>query len=389
MPKRGENIRRRKDGRWEGRYICGYDPDTGKSKYRSVYGKTYKDVKEKMDKAKYKTSQGIAYCTPSKIHFGKCVQEWYVSKTPSLKISSQNKYRQLIEKHILPDLGHLKTCEITDHVLLTFLITQKQKGDLRSKGQGLSDSSMKTITYILKSVLHYCQKQGYIDRNISIDTAFHMDTKPEISVLSSEDQTALDNYLAQNPTEKNLGIMFGLYCGLRVGEVCALKWEDVDLQSGIIHIRKTVQRIQNVDESIQSKTILHVDSPKSIASMRTIPLPSFLQRFILTHYPSVESQAYIMNNSKKVPIDPRTMQYHFKKVLQIIGVTEKNFHALRHTFATKSIMLGFDIKTLSRILGHANVNITLNKYVHPSMDQMKAQMNYWNNKKGHIYGQGF
>lgn len=172
MPKRGENIRKRKDGRWEGRYICGYDPDTGKSKYRSVYGKTYKDVKEKMDKAKYKTSQGIAYCTPSRIHFGKCVQEWYVSKTPSLKISSQNKYRQLIEKHILPDLGHLKTCEITDHVLLTFLITQKQKGDLRSKGQGLSDSSMKTITYILKSVLLYCQKQGYIDRKISIDTDF-------------------------------------------------------------------------------------------------------------------------------------------------------------------------------------------------------------------------
>lgn len=386
MPKRGENIRKRKDGRWEGRYICGYDPVLGRSKYKSVYGRTYKEVKDKMDEAKYKYSLGEICSNPTKTHFGKYVHEWFASKKQTLKLSSQNKYLQLIEKHILPELGHIKTCDITEQLLIAFLADQKKGGNL-NKEEGLSDSSIKTIIYILRSTIIYCQKHGYINKNIYIGSTFHVDKKNETDVLSTEEQLALDNYFAENPSEKNLGIMFGLYCGLRIGEICALKWADIDLPVGTVCIHQTVQRTRNTDEKAGSKTKLYIDTPKSISSQRIIPLPTFFQKYIMTYYPLTEPTAYVMNNSKEAPLDPRTMQYHFKKVLQITGISDTNFHTLRHTFATECILLGFDIKTLSKILGHANVNITLNKYVHPSMDQMKDQMNYWNSKKGHLYGQ--
>ena len=157
------------------------------------------------------------------------------------------------------------------------------------------------------------------------------------------------------------------YTGLRIGEVCGLKWCDIDLNKGIFKVRQTVQRIY-----VNSSTKLTIDTPKSKSSVREIPLPKFLTE-ILRNFKSDDS-AFILSG-KENPTDPRTLQYRFKSLLKKADLPSINYHSLRHMFATNCIALGFDVKTLSEILGHATVETTLNRYVHSSMERKTVCMN--------------
>lgn len=166
-------------------------------------------------------------------------------------------------------------------------------------------------------------------------------------------------------------MLLSLFTGIRVGEICALRWEDISFSEQTIYVHQTMQRLQDRSNST-NKTKIVITTPKSACSIRTIPLPEELLPILEAH--RTTSTGYLLTNSDQNYIEPRTMQNRFKKALQICSIENANYHSLRHTFATRCIELGFDIKSLSEILGHASVNITLNRYVHPSLELKKENM---------------
>lgn len=383
MPRRGENIRRRKDGRWEGRYIKGYDSKKKKAKYASVYGKTYAETKQKLNEAKYKNSVGIVYVDAKNKLFGEILSSWFNAQKINLKPSSVIKYQNLIENHILPEIGHRKLRELNSDVLYSFLSYQQQYGNKITGGM-LSVSSLQSMLYILNAAIKYASSQGLISY-FSIRLTGTSQKVAQIQILEQHEEYALERFLSSNICHRNLGIMLSLYCGLRIGEVCALQWTDIDTNKGLLYVQHTIQRISS--SSGKSKTEIHIGSPKSKSSIRTIPVPNFLISIISDLAQEDSPDAYVLTGLTNKPLEPRTFQYYFNQVLNIAGIKKVKYHTLRHTFATNCVALGFDIKTLSEILGHSNVSITLNKYVHPTMQQKRSQMDYWNSIKGQIYGQ--
>lgn len=383
MPRRGENIRKRKDGRWEGRYIKGYDSENQKAKYASVYGKTYAETKQKLNEAKYKSSIGIVYVDAKNKLFGEIINNWFNAQKINLKPSSTIKYQNLIENHILPELGHRKLRELNADLLYAFLDAQRKNGNKKNGGM-LSTSSLQTMLYILNATIKYAASNNMVAYFSIRLTGAGKEVTP-VQTLEQYEEDALDHFLSANISRRNLGIMLSLYCGLRIGEVCALQWADIDTKNAVLYVRRTVQRIAN--PSGKTKTKIHIGSPKSKSSVRAIPVPSFLVPIIFALAQEDPPDAYILTGSISKPLEPRTFQFYFDQVLNIAGIKKTKYHTLRHTFATNCVALGFDIKSLSEILGHSNVSITLNKYVHPSMKQKRLQMDYWNNIKGQIYGQ--
>ncbi len=383
MPRRGENIRKRKDGRWEGRYIKGYDSKSQKAKYASVYGKTYSETKQKLNEARYKSSIGITYIDTKNKLFGEVITNWFNSKKMNLKPSSSIKYQNLIESHILPELGHRKMRELNYDLFYTFLNEQRKSGNKKNGGT-LSTSTLQTMLYILNATIKYAASHNMITCFSIRLTGSGKDAAP-IKILGQHEEDALDIFLSAHISRRNLGILLSLYCGLRIGEVCALQWADIDTTNATLYVHRTVQRITN--PAGKPKTKIHIGSPKSKSSIRTIPVPSFLLPIISALAREAPPDAYILTGSINKPLEPRTFQHYFNQVLNYAGIKKVKYHTLRHTFATNCVALGFDIKSLCEILGHSNVSVTLNKYVHPSMQQKRLQMDCWNRIKGQIYGQ--
>ena len=383
MPRKGENIRKRKDGRWEGRYIKGYDSINQKAKYVSVYGKTYAETKQKLNEAKFKTSIGVVYVDTKNKLFGEIIIGWFNAQKINLKPSSIIKYQNLIENHIMPELGHRKLHDVNADILYAFLDAQRKNGNKKNGGM-LSTSSLQTMLYILNATLKYAASNDMI-AYFSIHLSGTGKESAPINTLTKFEEDSLDYYLSTHISCRNLGIMLSLYCGLRIGEVCGLQWTDIEIDNSVLYVRRTVQRIAN--SGGEKKTKIFVGTPKSKSSIRTIPIPSFLIPIIIDLAKEESPDTYILSDSISRPLEPRTFQYYFNKVLSTAGIEKTKYHTLRHTFATNCVALGFDIKSLSEILGHSNVSITLNKYVHPSMNQKKIQMDYWNSIKGQIYGQ--
>ena len=381
MPRRGENIRKRKDGRWEGRYIKGYDSEKGKAKYASIYGKTYSEVKKKLNEAKFQTSIGRVYVDAKNKLFGEIVNNWFGIVKLNLKPSSIIKYQNLIENHILPELGHYKLKDLNSNTLQAFLEKEGNNGN-KKNGEALSLSTLQTLLYLLNSIIKYAASNNMIAL-FSVHLLAGGQPTSSVSCLTEKEESALDAYLSAHLSCRNIGIMLSLYCGLRIGEACGLQWTDIDFAHRLLSVKRTVQRMKVA--SGEHKTKLCVGTPKSNSSLRTIPIPEFLMPTLYALSAQACGDAYILTQAAN-PLDPRTLQYYFNKVVSICGIRKLNYHTLRHTFATNCVALGFDIKTLSEILGHSNVSITLNKYVHPSMKQKTIQMAYWNTIKGQIYG---
>lgn len=236
---------------------------------------------------------------------------------------------------------------------------------------GLAPKTVNSVISILKNVLDYASKEpGFQTADIK-DVSVREQKKP-MQVFSIAEQSILSRYLCNNPNPCNIGILLCLYTGMQIGEICALKWGDILLDEQYLFIHQTMQRIQmNGDKSKKTKVL--IGPPKSEYSIRKIPIPSEMLQLLVQV--KRQNEAFLLTGMIHSYIEPRCMENRFKTVIDKCGVSKLNFHALRHTFATRCIELGFDIKSLSEILGHANVNITLNRYVHPSMDLKQANMN--------------
>ena len=193
----------------------------------------------------------------------------------------------------------------------------------------------------------------------------------EMRVLTPSERESLIGILMEDMDSFKFGVFLALYTGIRIGELCALQWKDIDFARATLKVRKTIQRIQNIDRQAVSKTKIVISVPKSKCSIREIPLSvsvmDIAQNFI--SYP----ESYVLTGTSRY-IEPRTMQNHFKLYVKQSGISDANFHALRHTFATRCVEVGFEIKSLSEILGHASVNITLNRYVHSSFELKRFNM---------------
>lgn len=375
MPRRGENIRKRKDGRWEGRYIKSYDLD-GKAKYASIYAKSYSEVKKKLNDIsknayielsnnKQKTLKDILYL-------------WLENNRIKLKEQTYVKYKRMIETHILPEIGNIEITKVDISYINRIILKKSKGGRLDDKG-GLSASYVRTIGFILRSSLSFASQNKYC-LPLSGPVSLPVKSKSKLEVFSIQEQNMLEQACIESKDSKRIGILLSLFIGLRIGEVCGLKWSDIDFENHTIHIQRTVERIQMID-SDEKKTKLVIVDTKSISSDRMIPFPSKLLTYLSID--KKDSNEYILKGNIYNYIDPRTLQYYYHKLLENNNIRYINYHALRHTFATRCIESGMDVKSLSEILGHANVNITLTTYVHSSMDHKRKQME----AMFHIYGQ--
>ena len=357
MARRGENIYKRKDGRWEGRYKDGFKPD-GKTKYSSIYGKTYAEVRSAMVKKRLQLQNEAPVC---RLKFGEIIRLWLENIKNTVKESTYANYLMKVEKHILMRLGSISYDKLTVQNLNDFVSERLESG--------LSAKYVSDISILIKSITKFAHHQfGYADK-AELMSLPKKEILPEKRLLTNSEQHILTENLMKNINACNAGILLSAATGIRIGELCALKWSDFDFEKSTVTVRKTMQRIKNFDRTSATKVI--ISSPKSRTSLREIPIPEFL-RAALVKLKSDNNSFMLTGNSKFV--EPRTMQHRFKSILKELNLPIVSFHSLRHMFATKCIALGIDVKTLSEILGHSSVKITLDRYVHTSMERKQSCM---------------
>lgn len=341
MPRRGENIYKRKDGRYEGRYLKSYNID-GKAVYGSVYAHSYADIKDKMAAIK----GGIQ--KPSST-FGITLAEWltnWLESETGIKETTKSVYKGHINNHISPKIGKIRLHKLNGDILQAF-----------AASLDLSPSTVKVVFTVLKSALKSAEDKGYIS-DIWSKVKLKKREKSEVCILSLAEQKHLERALSD---DNDIGILISLYSGLRIGEICALKWCDVDFERSVLHISHTQAR---VDGGIKMLP------PKSKTSVRVVPLPDFILDKLINKRRDGE---FVLSDNGRF-IDVRTYRRRFKRILESNNLPDIKFHALRHTFATRALEVGMDFKTLSEILGHSTVSITLDLYVHSLDEYKKSQI---------------
>jgi integrase len=287
------------------------------------------------------------------------VAVWKADKKQYVKKSSYAAYLLLTENHLLPAFGQKKEIEEADVQAFVF-----QKLD-----SGLSQKTIKDILIVLKMVLKFGAKKKWINYT-PFDIQFPtVRENHSIEILSRSDQKKVMNYIQEHFTFRNIGVYICLSAGMRIGEICALTWEDVDTDSGIINVRRTIQRIYVIEDGTR-RTELILDTPKTKNSIREIPLSKDLLKILKPFKKIVNPFFFVLTNDAK-PTEPRTYRTYYKNLMKDLNMPELKFHGLRHSFATRCIESNCDYKTVSVLLGHSNISTTLNLYVHPNMEQKK------------------
>lgn len=351
-----KGVYKRKDGRYESRVYIGKDKN-GKRKYRSFYGKTADEaqLKLKFSQQNYEREFSVTEMTIRELF-----NEWLYIISSRVKESTLANYRMKAEKHIIPAFGDVQCCFLQTKEIYSFIESM-----LKSK---LSARYVSDIVVLFKSAFKYASRE-YGIKNVFDSIILPKCKKPEIKLLNEEQQIKLKNNIAQTNTLTSLGIGISFYMGLRIGELCALKWSDINFEKRTLTVTKTIQRVQCKNK--KSKTRLITAEPKSTSSIREIPIPECIFP-VLEHFKS-NSDFYVLSG-KSSPLEPRTMQYRFVKFLKNANLPLIHFHTLRHMFATNCVVLGFDVKTLSEILGHSSIEITLNRYVHSDIERKRNCM---------------
>lgn len=362
---KGENIFRRKDGRWEARYVKGYDL-SGKIKYGFCYGKTYKEAKEKVEKCKTDALAANRVVGKESRHkFYYYCDEWLRTRKNRLKESTYVKYDTILEKHIKPKMGSCAPAAINNELIEVFtdeLLYQDM----------LSAKTVKDILIVLRSIFKYAAKQ-YPGMFLAVEIVYPKESKKEMRVLTRDEQERFVSYLLTDMDTCKFGILLALLTGLRIGEICALRWDAVDLKEQTIRVSATMQRLRNTEGEIESKTKIVIGTPKSDTSLRVIPMTDYAAELCGRMNPQCEA-AFVLTGTEKY-MEPRTLQYRLERYCREFGFEDVHFHTLRHTFATRCVEVGFEIKSLSEILGHATTTITLDRYVHSSIELKRNNMN--------------
>ncbi|WP_298025331.1 site-specific integrase [uncultured Dysosmobacter sp.] len=364
MARKGENIFKRKDGRWEARYIKGREL-SGRIRYGFCYGRTYKEAKEKVTRYKAALLVGAPVPAASNRHrFAFFCEEWLQLERGRVKASTYVKYNTILTRHILPKLGGCFPLGLTTQ------LAERFKRELLD--EGLSAKTVRDILTVLRSILKYTAKQ-FPGPFPAVEICYPKEQKTEARVLSQEEQQRFVSYLQTDMDECKFGILLALLTGLRIGELCALRWENVSLRNRTIHVAATMQRLRDFDCTGASKTKVMIGSPKSDTSIRTIPLTENAVR-LCGQYDPHRPAAFLLTGTEQF-MEPRQVQRMLAKYTKECGLEGVHFHTIRHTFATRCVEAGFELKSLSEILGHSDTSITLNRYIHSSMDMKRENMN--------------
>lgn len=360
MPRKGENIYKRKDGRWEARYIHHYE--NGKAKYKSVYGFSYAEAKAKRQAELSKPDNMRVSAVKQLATINEIGVLWLKDRKAKVKESTFARYIRITNNYVI---APFENCRLNK-------INSNQVSDYFDKlSSSLSDKTVADIRCVFTSIWKYGRENGYPCCDLKLSKQ-KTNRSTKISILPPDSKSKFEAVLFKYNNLVSLGIVFTLFTGVRIGELCGLQWGDIDFENGYVHICRTVERISNSEPDEPNKTKVIKSEPKTDNSKRIIPLPDFLVGYLREF--KLNDEIYILTANTK-HTEPHTYYSRYKNFLRKHDLGDYTFHELRHTFATECVEKGFDIKSLSEILGHADVSTTMNLYVHPTLQMKKRQMN--------------
>lgn len=286
----------------------------------------------------------------------------------TVKLRTYDRYKYIIEKHIVPKLGNYELDDLTGEIFQDFILSELENGNLNTGGK-LANNSVIGIVNVLKGSVALAKTLKRVQRDETKEIKLLNQTEKPVTAFEKHEQERIEKYCLVSSKRNHIGIVICLYTGIRLGELLALTWEDIDFQKGIMNITKTTYRIKE-----NGRPRIVVDNPKTKNSNRVIPLPKTLLT-ILKRIKKASNSKYVISTRTGGMVATRCYQRTYERILSKIGVSYKNFHSLRHTFATRAIEMGMDVKTLSEILGHKNPVVTLSRYTHSMMSYKTDMMN--------------
>ena len=364
MARRGENIRKRKDGRWEGRYIKARTQE-GKIQWGYVYGTVYTEVKQVL--IRRKAEAGFYDLKRTDLTFEALAEVWLQSVRNGVKESTYAHYSYTLHKYLLPVLGKALVASLDESFLEQSMQQIITPADAAHKPLG--NYSARECLSMLRRICKYAAHLRLI-RPLVLEVTLPKTVDKTSVPLSPAEQKQLHKYIQENPTPRKIGLLLGLELGLRIGEICGLQWGDFDLKLGTLKIERTVCRISCGN----GHTKVVIQTPKTRTSRREIPIPKYLLMMLKKLRGSASNATWFLSSSESKPSEPRCYRKSIRAYLKQAAVRQVRPHALRHTFATTCLQAGCDVKTLSELLGHANANITLQRYVHSDLTRKRYKV---------------
>lgn len=290
--------------------------------------------------------------------FNEILKLWIEEKKEIKKQSILN-YESLINSHIKDSIGNILINKLTNEDITSLFKNLEERN--------VAISTQKKIIYIIKSSINFAYNNGYLKHFLNIKNIKFKKNNSPIYIFSKEEQIKLEKYLKSKVNIRKISLLMCLYTGLRVGEMCGLKWEDINFKTNSLTVKRTIERIKN--DSDNSKTILIESTPKSDTSNRVVPIPKFIID-LLKQFKSNDD--YFLLSNSIVLYDTRLLQAFYYRTLKKCNINKCKFHTLRHTFATRATEAKMDVKTLSELLGHSKIETTLRLYVHPTYEYKQS-----------------
>ena len=361
MARHGENIHKRKDGRYEGRYIKARDA-AGRAVWGYVYSTSYMAVKEELLRRKAESAYyALADGDPT---FEQLALLWLASISCGVKKSTHAHYLYTMQHYIFPALKDVHVKSLTEMILEQGMlqIFNPSDGSHAPLGASMARECLTLVRRICKYACHL-----RLMRPIEIEVKLPKCSKKEKRFLRSAEQKRLYNFVLRAPTPRKVGMLIAMQMGLHIGEICGLQWGDFDLNTATLTVQRTVKRILMGN----GRTEVVIQSPKTATSLRVLPIPKDLLAILRQLRGHYSKDAWFLSGSMVKPVEPRCYRKSIRGYLRRAGVTQICPHALRHTFATTCLQAGCDIKTLSELMGHADSHVTLQCYVHTTMDRKR------------------